>query len=198
MEEFLAGHRYYDRELATPAAKILPGEYFVAGDEMALVTVLGSFVAACVRDTTLGVGGMNHFMLPDGGQEVNGVVAPSARYGTYAMEMLLNHLGKLGGRRSRLEAKVFGGGNVMPGMTATRVGDRNAEFVLAFMQREGIRVVAQDLKGDYPRKICYFPRSGRVLMRQLRATGRDAVSRYEEAYRKRLAATRVEGDVELF
>ncbi len=113
--EGFATNLYHDRNFDSPAAKILPGEYFVTEKEMVLVTVLGSCVAACIRDTESGIGGMNHFMLPDeGGKDV---VSNSARYGTYAMEVLINHLLKSGARRNRLEAKVFGGGAVLESLT---------------------------------------------------------------------------------
>src|SRR5262245_33040341 len=124
--EHVARTAYWDPHLAMRAAKLLPGEYYATGDDMVLVTVLGSCVAACLRDPGARVGGMNHFMLPENGDDARGVVAPSARYGTHAMEMLINYLVKLGARRDSLEAKVFGAGNVIPTMTATRVGERNA------------------------------------------------------------------------
>src|SRR5690606_10592835 len=125
------------------AMKLLPGEYYVTDGRLALVTVLGSCVAACIRDVDSGIGGMNHFMLPDeGGKDV---VSSSARYGTYAMEILINHLLKSGARRNRLEAKVFGGGAVLASLSSSNVGTRNAEFVLKFLQTEKIPVVAQDL-----------------------------------------------------
>ena len=126
--EGFATNLYHDRTFDCQAAKILPGEYFVTTRDMLLVTVLGSCVAACIRDSENGIGGMNHFMLPDeGGKDV---VSSSARYGTYAMEMLINHLLKSGARRNRLEAKVFGGGAVLESLSSSNVGARNAEFVL--------------------------------------------------------------------
>ena len=111
-DEHLATNRYFDKNFDAEAAKILPGEYFVTSQGMLLVTVLGSCVAACIRDCDSGIGGMNHFMLPDDGGRGESV-GTSARYGTYAMEVLINHLLKLGARRHRLEAKVFGGGAVL-------------------------------------------------------------------------------------
>ena len=110
--EHLATNRYFDRTFGCDAVKVLPGEYFVTTSDIVLVTVLGSCVTACVRDRDKGLGGMNHFMLPDNGGELD-VLSSSARYGAYAMEVLLNHLLKMGARRSSLEAKVFGGGRVM-------------------------------------------------------------------------------------
>ncbi|MGB4468128.1 MAG: chemoreceptor glutamine deamidase CheD [Azovibrio sp.] len=195
-EEYLASNFYQDRSFHCEAAKILPGEYFVTARDMVLVTVLGSCVAACIRDTVSGVGGMNHFMLPEsGGRDL---VASSARYGTYAMEVLINHLLKLGARRNRLEAKVFGGGAVMQSLSGSNVGARNAEFVLNFLTLEKIPVVAKDLLDSYPRKVYYFPNSGRVLVKKLHRVHNDTLFSREQAYQSRLASAKVEGDVELF
>jgi chemotaxis protein CheD len=189
---------YFDPRFGVQAAKILPGEFYVSGQDMVLVTVLGSCVAACIRDTVSGVGGMNHFMLPENASAQDSPCAPSARYGAHAMEMLLNELIKRGARRERLEAKVFGGGAVVPGMQATRVGARNADFVLDYVTRERIALTAADLCDDYPRKVYFFPRSGRVLVRKLRTLHNETILNREAAYVRQLAATRVEGSIELF
>lgn len=195
-DEDLATNRYFDRKFGLEAAKILPGEYFVSSDEALLVTVLGSCVAACIRDVDSGIGGMNHFMLPDdGGQNSAG---SSARYGTYAMEVLINHLLKLGARRNRLEAKVFGGGAVMASLASSNVGARNAEFVLDFLKTEKIPIVAKDLLDSYPRKVYYFPHSGRVLVKKLHRVHNDTLFSRESDYKSRLSSSSLEGDVELF
>lgn len=194
--EGFASNLYHDRNFDTQAAKILPGEYFVTPSDMLLVTVLGSCVAACIRDHENGIGGMNHFMLPDeGGREV---VSNSARYGTYAMEVLINHLLKSGARRSRLEAKVFGGGAVLESLSSSNVGARNAEFVLNYLQTEKIPIVAKDLLDSYPRKVYFFPQTGRVLVRKLHRVHNDTLFNREKEYRARIARSKVEGDVELF
>ena len=197
-EEALATTLYYDRSFDTQAAKVLPGEYYVTGKDMLIVTVLGSCVAACIRDTQSGIGGLNHFMLPDGGTDENNPASTSARYGSYAMEILINHITKLGARRANLEAKVFGGGNVLPGLTVANVGERNAEFVLRFLQTEKIRVVAQDLVDVYPRKVYYFPASGKVMVKKLRDIHNSTIFEREQVYGSRLKGSRVGGDVELF
>jgi chemotaxis protein CheD len=195
-DENLASNRYFDRKFGLEAAKILPGEYFVANGDALLVTVLGSCVAACIRDCDSGIGGMNHFMLPDdGGRDTIGT---SARYGTYAMEVLINHLLKMGARRNRLEAKVFGGGAVMASLSSSNVGARNAEFVLNFLKTEKIPVVAKDLLDSYPRKVYYFPQSGKVLVKKLHRVHNDTLFSRENDYKVRLSGSRLEGDVELF
>jgi chemotaxis protein CheD len=162
---------------------------------MGLVTVLGSCVAACIRDPQFGIGGMNHFMLPDGG---DGVVSDSARYGAYAMELLINELVKLGARRNRLEAKVFGGGAVLRGFSVSHVGARNSAFVLDFLKTEGIPVLAQDLGDDCPRKIYFFPHTGKVRVKRLLGTHNNTILEREQEYRSRIEHQPVSGGIELF
>lgn len=189
---------YFDRQFNTQAAKILPGEYYATSRDVMIVTVLGSCVSACIRDRESGIGGMNHFMLPHTDADPDNPLSTSARYGTYAMEMLINDLLKLGARRSSLEAKIFGGGNVMTGFTVHNVGTRNAEFALHYLQTENIRVVAKDLLDIYPRKVYFFPNSGRVLIKKLRNVHNNTIVEREEAYVSHLSAASSAGDVELF
>jgi len=199
-EESLATHHYFDREFDSAAVKLLPNEYYVTAADMVLSTVLGSCVAACVRDSTAGVGGMNHFMLPDDGSSSSGASASaSMRYGAYAMEMLINELLKAGARRERLEAKVFGGGAVLANMTMLNIGDRNADFVLRYLQLEQVRVAAQDLRGSLPRRVSYFPRSGKVMVRKLhRINDAAQVQRDEQQLVQTLAQQPMRNMVELF
>lgn len=194
-----ATHLYYDRSFDIQGAKVLPGEFYVTDRDMLITTVLGSCVAACIRDRVTGIGGMNHFMLPDGG-DADSPVSTSMRYGSYAMEMLINRILKAGGRRENLECKVFGGGNVLKGLTTMNVGDRNAAFVRAYLKAEGIRIVAEDLNATYPRKIVFFPKTGRALMKKLGSdAGDQALIRSEREYEKQINVVKeVEGDVELF
>jgi len=195
-EQHLAPTRYYDRTFESDAAKILPGEYYATKRDMLIVTVLGSCVAACVRDKVSGIGGMNHFMLPD--NDSKDITSPSARYGTYAMEILINHLIKLGAQRQNLEAKVFGGGNVLHGLHNCTVGERNADFVMRYLKIEQIKVIASDLLDIYPRKVYFFPHSGRVMVRKLRSAHNSTIIDRERDYRNRLGHLKVEGDTELF
>ena len=188
---------YYDRTFDCDAAKILPGEYYYTGKDMLIVTVLGSCVSACIRDRVKGLGGMNHFMLPDGGDPGNPVSA-SMRYGTYAMEVLINDLLKAGARREHLEAKVFGGGAVLRGFSAMNVGERNAAFVINYLKTERIPVLAEDLNDIYPRKVYFFPRTGKVLVKKLMQTHNDTLAKRELDYASRLKVTPVSGAVDLF
>lgn len=194
--EHLAGNRYFDRKFASEAVKVLPGEYFVTATNVLMVTVLGSCVSACIRDRDKGIGGMNHFMLADSGDA--SAVSSSARYGTYAMEILINHLLKMGARKSSLEAKVFGGGRVMATLTSSQVGDRNARFVREFLKTEGIPVAAEDLLDVHPRKVYFFPHNGRVLVKKLVRMHNDTLIRREKEYAARLTEAPVAGEIELF
>ncbi|SDF53191.1 MULTISPECIES: chemoreceptor glutamine deamidase CheD [unclassified Duganella] len=197
LEQF-ATNVYYDRTFDCQAAKILPGEYYHTNKDMLIVTVLGSCVSACIRDRTTGLGGMNHFMLPDGGGDNGSPVSASARYGTYAMEILINDLLKAGAKRENLEAKVFGGGAVLKGFTAINVGERNAAFVLNFLKVERIRVVAEDLNDIYPRKVYFFPRTGKVLVKKLMQSHNDTLVKREIEYASRLKVAPVGGEIDLF
>ena len=195
--EHLAGNRYFDRSFAIDAVKVLPGEYFVTAKNEVLVTVLGSCVSACIRDRCRGIGGMNHFMLPVRG-DADPLMSASARYGIFAMEVLINHLLKLGARREGLEAKVFGGGRVVASLSGCDVGERNVAFVRAYLARERIALVAEDLLDVHPRKVYFFPLSGRVMMKKLVLERNDCVVDRERAYARQLRDTPVSGDVELF
>lgn len=197
-EEILSPHLYFDREHSSEAAKILPGEYYATGRDMVLVTVLGSCVCACIRDRASGIGGMNHFMLPDSGQDKSNPLGESARYGVYAMEVLINQLLKMGAKRGNLEAKVFGGASVLRGFTINNVGERNSEFVLQFLKTEKIPVIAQDLLDVFPRKVYYFPTTGKVRVKNLKQVHNDTIISREAEYNTRLHYSKMEGDVELF
>ena len=197
LSEQFSTNVYYDRTFNCDAAKILPGEYYHTNKDMLIATVLGSCVSACIRDRVTGQGGMNHFMLPDGGAS-DSPVSASMRYGTYAMEVLINELLKSGARRENLEAKVFGGGAVIKGFTSINVGERNAAFVLNYLKTEKMRVLAEDLNDIYPRKVYFFPRSGKVLVKKLMQTHNDTVAQRESAYASRLKVAPVGGEIDLF
>ena len=153
---------YADHHFQYDAVKVLPGEYFVSNEELVVMTVLGSCIAACIWDGRARIGGMNHFMLPDGdGGDGSG------RYGSYAMELLINEMLKLGARRETMQAKVFGGGQVMAGFTTMNVGERNTKFVIDYLATERIPIVSQDVLDIHPRKVCFFPVTGKALVKRL-------------------------------
>jgi len=192
-----ATNRYYDPHLRCESVKLLPGEYFATQREVAIVTVLGSCVAACLRDRKSGIGGMNHFMLPRDRDDRDPASA-RARYGVHAMELLINQLVRLGAKRANLEAKVFGGGNVLPGVTALNVGRANALFVSEFLREESIPVIAEDLEGTVSRKVYFFPVSGRVLVRGIERTHNQTIVEREALYVERLRELPAGGSLELF
>jgi chemotaxis protein CheD len=166
---------------------------------MMIVTVLGSCISACIRDSKTGIGGMNHFMLPDSAAaDKDSPVSESMRYGTYAMEVLINQLIRNGARRENLEAKIFGGGNVLKSFTTTNVGVRNAEFVKKYLKDEHIRIVGEDLLDIYPRKVYYFPKTGKVMVKKLMKLTSNTVFEREKDYASKLKVSNVGGDVDLF
>lgn len=188
---------FYDRRYEAYSRRVLPGDYYVTGakDEM-IVTVLGSCVAACIRDPRTGYGGLNHFMLPQSDTgEWNGVSA-ATRYGNHAMEALINEILKSGCSRENLEIKVFGGANVAVG--PSMVGRKNCEFVLHYLADEGLRVIAQDLGGPQGRRIHYFPATGKVGRVFLKRTSEALVVNEERQYVSKLDHVPVDGGIELF
>lgn len=194
----VAPNRYYDRHFERNAVKILPGEYYATQGDTLIVTVLGSCVSVCLRDPVRMIGGMNHFLLPNDGSDGSGMVSESARYGVFAMEILINHLVKLGANRRSLEAKVFGGGNVLRGLATNNVGQRNAEFVLDYLKVENIPILAKDLLDDYPRKVYFFPDSGVVKVRKIKSLHNTTIIDRESEYRIRVRDVPKGGDVDLF
>lgn len=187
IEGFEHINRYWDWQADCWAVKILPGELYVtANPDEVICTTLGSCVSACIRDIQSGIGGMNHFMLPD--SEHDGIAGRSgraARYGRYAMEQLINTILKTGGQRQNLEMKVCGGAWVLKQMANT-VAAQNIEFVLNYARDEKIHVVAQDLGGEYPRKVMYYPQSGRMRIKRLRALHNETVMECEADYGAKL------------
>lgn len=193
-----APNRYFDRHFNRDAVKILPGEYYATRDNTVIVTVLGSCVSVCLRVPITKIGGMNHFLLPNDEFVTSGEMNSSARYGTYAMELLINELLKMGAARNRLEAKVFGGGNVLQGLTVHNVGERNSEFVLDYFQLERIPVLARDLLGPYPRKVYFFVETGEVKVRKIKTMHNTTILDRESEYRMRIKEAPVSGDIDLF
>ena len=153
---------YRDHHFQYDAVKVLPGEYFVSNEDLVIMTVLGSCISACIWDGKVRAGGMNHFMLPDG-DSADGF----GRYGSYAMELLINEMLKKGARRESMQAKIFGGAQVMAGFTTMNVGERNTKFVIDYLAMERIPVVSQDVLDIHPRKVCFFPVTGKALVKRL-------------------------------
>ena len=183
---------FYDAHFKNDAVKILPGEYFVDDQDLLVMTTLGSCIAACLWDRERRVGGMNHFMLPEGSGD-------SGRYGSYAMELLINEMMKRGASRLTMEAKVFGGGAVISGMSSLNVGERNTQFVISYLQTERIPIVSKDVMDIYPRKVCFLPASGKAMVKRLAATNAEAlVAQDRAAAQKAVPVSTGGGSVDLF
>jgi chemotaxis protein CheD len=195
--------RFWDPALSHWNAKILPGEYYVTRNDEVITTVLGSCISACIRDPSAQVGGMNHFMLPedsssgDGNRWLDPVAGLATRYGSHAMESLINELLKLGASRSRFEIKLFGAGRILA--SVTDVGARNIEFVHEYLKTEGLRTLAEDLGDIYPRRVAYFPTSGKVKVRRLKPLEATSIAERERKYLTDIGSGASQGgDVELF
>lgn len=193
--------RYWDQENDVITAKLLPGEYYVTKDDEMITTVLGSCVAACIRDVHLGIGGMNHFMLPETSRSRlqsrdEAVVGTAMRYGNYAMEHLINTILSHGGKRKNLEVKLFGGGKIIASLSD--VGARNVQFVMEYVDAEALNLVASDLGDIYPRKVNFFPKTGRVRMKKINDLHNNTIIMREKMYSSSIKDGPVEGSIELF
>jgi chemotaxis protein CheD len=181
--------------VAQPGKKIhvIQGEHAVSNDpDVMMTTILGSCVAVCLRDTQIGIGGMNHFLLPEGKAEG---LDEGRRYGAFAMELLINEILRAGGRRERMEAKLFGGARMFGGLSD--VGASNAAFAEKFLRDEGIPVVGGSLGGFGARRVQYWPNSGRAQQRTV--TDTNEVARLREVpVKKPVVEVEDEGDLELF
>jgi chemotaxis protein CheD len=190
-----SSRRYFDPRFEATIITVAPGEHEItaAKDEI-VATVLGSCISVCMRDATIGVGGLNHFLLPKN----NGSADASAgeRYGDTAMEVLINGLLKRGAKRGNLEAKVFGGARVLSGATMLAIGDGNIAFVEDFLKREGIPVVSKDVGGTRSRRIHYQPATGRAWVQHVQSARSEQDQ--EAAYVQRLKTQPVAGEIEIF
>jgi len=194
-------NRYWDTAHDMPAAKILPGEYYVTSSTELVTTVLGSCVSACIRDRVFGIGGMNHFMLPisTDGKGWNGahdVLSTATRYGNFAMEHMINEILKHGGHKRHLEAKIFGGGRMMKALSD--VGARNIEFVREYLSVEDIPLISESVGDIFPRKVIYIPATGKVLVKRLKHLHNDTIAKRENDYRSEISIQPLAGSVELF
>ncbi|MEH6823921.1 MAG: chemoreceptor glutamine deamidase CheD [Motiliproteus sp.] len=178
--------------------KIMPGGYFVGHGCRRIETSLGSCVAACIRDPYAGVGGMNHFMLPqNSGAHDNWLSCERTRYGVHAMETLINAIIKRGGERQHFEVKLFGGGHVVNQMK-TDIGQLNIAFVRLFLKTEGLAISAEDLGGLCSRRLIYDINTGEVLLKHSVNSPRELVQQRDQAHLKRISQTPAWGEIELF
>jgi len=193
------GHirRMQDTRFPYEVAVILPGEYFVSQEPKVVYTILGSCISVCLRDPFVNVGGMNHFMLSaptsEGGQDS---WADSGRYGSFAMEMLINEILKRGGKKNRLEAKVFGGGKIYDG--AMDIGAKNAAWALDYLERESVPLLKANVGDVCPRKVYFFTDSGKVLLKKLDRVVAKAIAQEEGQYQRKLQYAHLQSDVTLF
>jgi chemotaxis protein CheD len=138
-------------------ATVLQGEFRIGtAPEDVLTTVLGSCVATCLHDPVAGIGGLNHFLLPERGDGR----LDSQKFGLNLMELLINALLNAGARRDRLAAKLFGGARITRGLT--NIGAANGAFALRYLEAEGIACQAQSLGGSRARRLRFWPASGRA------------------------------------
>lgn len=186
----------FDRGVVTT---IHQGDCLVGGEEdLTFSTILGSCIAACIRDVEARVGGMNHFLLAEPSGNARDRYGASARYGAFAMEQLINKVLTRGsGRKGNLEIKVFGGGLINAALTD--VGAKNIEFVRQFLADEGYSLAGEDVGGAFARRVMFKPHSGRAFVKRLDSDAGANVAREEIAIAKRRVIVPAPvDDIELF
>lgn len=172
---------YYDPYQRARTIKISPGEYCVINSGEVIVTVLGSSVTACIRDTRQGIGGMHHFMVANVNEDqpLNQAMESMASAG---MDSFISRLIEMGAEEENLEAKVFGGGNVLNRLQRSNLGASSAQFLLSYLANRCIPVVAADMLDIYPRKVYFFPDTGEVLVKKLKQMKNETILLREQAY----------------
>ena len=199
MRGFESINRYVDKSQGVITAKILPGEYYVTDKDEMITTVLGSCISVCIYEQRTGLGGMNHFMLPSSNSlnDADDLMSESFRYGDVAMERMINDLLRNGADKDKIVFKAFGGGQIIKQMTS--VGDRNIKFLHKFMVMEGYKLSAADLGGPHPRKVNFFPQTGKVMVKKLQHMHNDTIAIRETQYRSKLDTPGGKsGDIDLF
>ena len=151
--------------VARPSVYLHPGHVFVAVEPHRVTTILGSCVAVCLWDPLLGVGGVNHFLLPHWAG--NGQISP--RFGNVAVQQLIARLVELGSSKQNLQAKVFGGGCVIAAFQSgdNQLGVGNVNVAFRLLETEGIPVVTQDVGGRHGRKLIFHTQDGAAWVKQL-------------------------------
>jgi len=194
--------RYWDKQNGVWAARILPGELYVSSQGEMVSTVLGSCISACIRDRVKGIGGMNHFMLPEENEHSSAnwgdSLTQASRYGNWAMEFLINEILKRGGKKENLEVKLFGGGQMMA--STSDIGQKNIIFAYNYLAQEHLKIEASDIGDIYARKVLYFTDTGRVKIKRMVPDTNANIIRREKDYQKEVSKPQAPsgGDVELF
>lgn len=171
------------------------GEHQISSEPgVVITTILGSCIAACIRDPKAGIGGMNHFLLPEGDAAADSEAG--RRYGVNAMERLINGLLAAGARRERLEAKLFGGASMFDRLRD--IGGQNAAFAHRFLNAEGISIVGGDTGGGMARRIRYWPTTGQAQQRLLADADPTVFVRERKLAVAPPAPVADSGDLELF
>ena len=193
---------YWDHRFKRHAIKLLPGDFEVVDGDQMLVTVLGSCIAACIRDNKNGIGGMNHFLLPT--EKINGRAkryldyeSEATRYGDLAMEQLINKIIAMGGKRENLEAKIFGGAKMFTA-SLSDIGSQNIAFVTEYLKIEKILVAKNDTAGINARKVYYIPATGDVFLKRITRTNNNTIELRERQYMSEANAARTTAQISFF
>ncbi len=139
---------------------LYPSSLFASKEPYMVKTILGSCVAICLWDKRLKIGGINHYMLPSW----NGNDLASPKYGNIALDKLIERLQSMGSRVEDLQAKIFGGGELLDSGKGNSIviGERNIRVARLMLEERKIPIVASSIGGKRGRKILFFTDTGEV------------------------------------
>lgn len=187
-------HYFWEPKWERYTVKVLPGEFCISKEDVVLSTVLGSCISVCIFDPLVKMGGMNHFMLPANNAQED--IERPLRYGLFAMEQLMNAMMKNGCKRESMQIKVTGGGAMISGLIS--IGSQNIEFIKKYIEEESLQLISTDLGGDQARRVAYFPKTGRMLVKKLSHLDDQRLITQESTYRTNVDKSLDDTEIELF
>jgi len=205
-------YRKYDAKLKSHVLTIFAGEFYVSIKNEVISTVLGSCISVCLYDSVKHIYGINHFMLPKSTSQSpdspsgsimlkdDGLTENSMRYGITAMEILISEMQKSGADRKNFKAKIFGGGRVLSGQSASSagkpgIGDKNIGFTRAFLKMEKIEIVSENVGDMFGRKIYFVTGKNSVFVKKVAI---EPALEAEQDYMKKLTMMKEKADITLF
>jgi chemotaxis protein CheD len=159
--DVMKGFQHDEKPAKSPKHFLYPGQIYVSQEPAIITTILGSCAALVLWDRRLKIGGMNHYLLPEGTE-----TGPNRlRYGNVANPELLRELLALGCTTKNLQAKVFGGSSAFSANPEQSVGTRNSILAEEFLRKEGIPLIAKDVCGKRGRKLVFNTEDGTTLIK---------------------------------
>jgi len=149
---------------------LLPGEYHVTKKSKLLATLLGSCVAVCLRNRVNGSAAMNHFVRNTDDQSGQAI----GKFGDSSIKHIVKNLMTIDGNMKNLEAKIFGGGQVVGHLNlGMGIGERNIQVAKEVLGEMSIPIIFENVGGKNGRKIYFNTSNFEVEVRQIGSDRKD-------------------------